>query len=149
MSFDIIAEPTVKCPKDAKPRRGRGFSREETSQAGLTIDDARKMGLIIDLRRKTVYPENIKALKQYTKDLQEIVAALAKEEVVVASKADDAVAELSSLRAVKASEAPLLADAGIKSFSDLAYCDIPKVAKKTGIDEERITAMVKAALKKV
>ncbi len=149
MSFDIIAEPTVKCPKDAKPRRGRGFSREETSQAGLTIDNARKMGLIIDLRRKTVYPENIEALKQYMTDLEEIVAALAKEEVVVASKADDAVAELSSLRAVKASEAPLLTDAGIKSFSDLAYCDIPKVAKKTGIDEERITAMVKAALKKV
>ncbi len=149
MSFDIIAEPTVKCPKDAKPRRGRGFSIEETSQAGLTIDNARKMGLIIDLRRKTVYPENIEALKQYTKDLEEIIAALAKEEVVVAASTDDAVAELSSLRAVKVSEAPLLADAGIKSFSDLAYCDIPKIAKKTGIDEERITAMVKAALKKV
>ena len=149
MSFDIIAEPTVKCPKDAKPRRGRGFSREETSQAGLTIDNARKMGLIVDLRRKSVYPENIEALKQYTKDLEEIIAALAKEEVVVAASTDDAVAELSSLRAVKVSEAPLLADAGIKSFSDLAYCDIPKIAKKTGIDEERITAMVKAALKKV
>ncbi len=149
MSFDIIAEPTVKCPKSAKPRRGRGFSREETSQAGLTIDNARKMGLIVDLRRKTVYPENIKALKQYTKDLEEIIAALAKEEVVVAASTDDAVAELSSLRAVKVSEAPLLAKAGIKSFSDLAYCDIPKIAKKTGIDEERITAMVKAALKKV
>lgn len=149
MSFDIIAEPTVKCPKDAKPRRGRGFSREETSQAGLTIDNARKMGLIVDLRRKTVYPENIEALKQYTKDLEEIIAALAKEEVVVAASTDDAVAELSSLRAVKVSEAPLLAKAGIKSFSDLAYCDIPKIAKKTGIDEERITAMVKAALKKV
>ena len=149
MSFDIIAEPTVKCPKSAKPRRGRGFSREETSQAGLTIDNARKMGLIVDLRRKTVYPENIEALKQYTKDLEEIIAALAKEEVVVAASTDDAVAELSSLRAVKVSEAPLLAKAGIKSFSDLAYCDIPKIAKKTGIDEERITAMVKAALKKV
>ena len=149
MSFDIIAEPTVKCPKSAKPRRGRGFSREETSQAGLTIDNARKMGLIVDLRRKTVYPENIEALKQYTKDLEEIIAALAKEEVVVAASTDDAVAELSSLRAVKVSEAPLLADAGIKSFSDLAYCDIPKIAKKTGIDEERITTMVKAALKKV
>ena len=149
MSFDIIAEPTVKCPKSAKPRRGRGFSREETSQAGLTIDNARKMGLIVDLRRKTVYPENIEALKQYTKDLEEIIAALAKEEVVVAASTDDVVAELSSLRAVKVSEAPLLAKAGIKSFSDLAYCDIPKIAKKTGIDEERITAMVKAALKKV
>ena len=149
MSFDIIAEPTVKSPKSAKPRRGRGFSREETSQAGLTIDDARKMGLIVDLRRKSVYPENIEALKQYMKDLEEIIDALAKEEKVVVSKPDGAIAELSALRAVKVSEAPLLVDAGIKSVSDLAYCDIPKVAKKTGIDEDRITAMVKAALKKV
>ena len=149
MSFEIIAEPKVKCPKTSRPRRGRGVSREETSQAGLTIDTARKMGLLVDLRRKSVYPENIEALKQYVKDLEEIIAALAKEEGVAASSTDDAAAELASLKAVKASEAPLLIDAGIKSISDLAYCDIPKVAKKTGIDEDRITAMVKAALKKV
>ena len=153
MSFEIIAEPTVKSPKISRPRRGRGFSRDETSQAGLTIDDARKMGLIVDLRRKSVYPENVEALKQYMKDLEEIIAALEKDAPAVAASSkvstDDAVAELASLRAVKASEAPLLVDAGIKSMSDLAYCDIPKIAKKTGIDEERITAMVKAALKKV
>jgi len=151
MSFDIIAEPTIKSPKSSRPRRGRGFSREETSQAGLTINDARKMGLIVDLRRKSVYPENIEALKQYMKDLEEIIAALDKDEgvTVAASSAGDAIAELSALRAVKVSEAPLLVDAGIKSISDLAYCDIPKVAKKTGIDENRITTMVKAALKKV
>jgi len=146
MSFEIIAEPKA---KSSEPRRGRGFSREETSQAGLTIDDARKMGLIVDLRRKSMYPENVEALKQYMKDLEEIIAALAKEEGIVASSSDDAVAELTSLKAVKASEAPLLFEAGIKSISDLAYCDITKVAKKTGIDEDRITAMVKAALKKV
>ena len=83
------------------------------------------------------------------KDLEEIIAALAKEEGKVAVASDKIAAELTSLRAVKASEAPLLIDAGIKSLEDLAYCDIPKVAKKTGIDEERIIAMSKAALKKV
>jgi large subunit ribosomal protein L13e len=149
MSFVIIAESTVKCPKTSRPKRGRGFSRGETSQAGLTVDDARKMGLIVDLRRTSIYPENIEALKQYMKDLEEIVAALAKEEGVAASRADDVVSDIASLKAVKASEAPLLFDAGIKSISDLAYCDIAKVAKKTGIDEDRVTAMVKAALKKV
>ena len=106
------------------------------------------MGVLVDLRRKTTHPENVKALKQYMKDLEELVAKLA-EEVVPVRGADDAVKELSSLRAVKVAEGKLLADAGILSFSDLAYCDISKVAKKTGIDEERITAMVKAALKKV
>jgi hypothetical protein len=149
MSFDIIAEPTVRSPKNAQPRRGRGFSREEIFQAGLTIVDGRKMGLIVDIRRKSVYPENVEALKQYMKDLEEIIAALAKEEGTAAIASDDIAAELSSLRAVKASEAPLLIKAGIKSMEDLAYCDIPKVAKKTGIDEKRIIAMSKAALKKV
>jgi hypothetical protein len=149
MSFDIIAEPTVKAPKDAKPRRGRGFSIEETVQSGLTVDDARKMGLLIDIRRRTAYPENVEALKQYQKDLEEFIAALVAEEGADADSAKKAVDELSSLRAVKPEEAELLAGAGIKTISDLAYCDIPKVAKKTSISEDRITEMVKAALKKV
>lgn len=149
MSFDIIAEPTVKSPKDAKPRRGRGFSIEETVQSGLTVDDARKMGLIVDIRRKTVYPENVEALKQYQKDLEAFVAALAAEEGAATATVAKAVDELSALKAVNADEAKLLAKAGIKTVTDLAYCDIPKVANKTGITEERITEMVKAALKKV
>ncbi|TFG34692.1 hypothetical protein EU527_01845 [Candidatus Thorarchaeota archaeon] len=154
MSFDIIAEPTVRCPKNARPRRGRGFSKEEALQAGLTIEDARKMGLIVDLRRRTVYPENIEGLKQYMKDLEKLIAALAEEEgvgtkVPTAARSSDAITELSSLRAIKTEEAKLLVSAGITSISDLAYCEIDKVVKKTGLDEDRITAMVKAALKKV
>jgi large subunit ribosomal protein L13e len=149
MSFDIIAESRVRSPRDGRPKRGRGFSREETTQAGLSIDEARQMGLIIDIRRKTAHPENVDALKQYMKDLEELASALAKEAEPVKVKAEAVVDDLASLRVVKQSEVPLLAKAGITTFEDLAYCDITKVAKKTGIDEERITAMVKAALKKV
>lgn len=154
MSFDIIAEPTVRNPENARPRRGRGFSKEETLQAGLTLEDARRMGLMVDLRRRTAYPENIKGLKQYMKDLEELIAKLAEEEVIaakapIAVSSSDAIAELSSLRSVKPEEAELLASAGITSISDLAYCEIDKISKKTGIDEDRIMAMVKAALKKV
>ncbi len=149
MSFDIIAEPTVKSPRDGRPKRGRGFSSEETVQAGLTIEEARRMGLIIDIRRKTVHTENIDALKQYQKDLEKLVASMAEETKPVKVKAAKPTDDLGSLRAVKQAEVPLLVKAGIKSFEDLAYCDITKVAKKSGIDEDRITAMVKAALKKV
>jgi large subunit ribosomal protein L13e len=149
MSFDIIAEPAVKSPKDAKPRRGRGFSIEETQQSGLTVDDARKMGLFVDIRRKTTYPENVEALKQYQKDLEDFIAALAKEEGSASATVAKAVDELSALKAVNADEAKLLATAGIKTVSDLAYCDISKTANKTGITEDRLTVMVKAALKKV
>jgi large subunit ribosomal protein L13e len=149
MSFDIIAEPTVKSPRDGRPKRGRGFSSEETAQAGLTIEEARRMGLIVDLRRKTVHQENVDALKQYIKDLEKLVKSLAEEEAPVKVKAAAPADDLGSLRAVKKDEVPLLVKAGIKTFEDLAYCDISKVANKTGIDEDRITAMVKAALKKV
>jgi len=82
----------------------------------------------------------------------DLVAELTKTEVAKpkrTKKDDKAAAELSSLRAVKKDEAEQLVAAGIKSIADLAYCDIDKVAKKTGIKEDRITAMVKAALKKV
>lgn len=148
MSFDIIAEPMVRAPKSAKPRRGRGFSREELNQAELTVKDARDIGVFVDVRRKTAYPENVEALKQYLDDLERIVAAL-EEETVPSVEIEDAVSELASLRSVKKAEAVLLADAGILSFEDLAYCEIDNVVKKTGIDEDRLTAMVKAALNKV
>ena len=149
MSFDIIAESIVKSPQDGRPKRGRGFSSEETAQAGLTIDEARRMGLIVDIRRKTVHQENVDALKQYIKDLEKLVESLAEEEAPAKAKVVAPADDLGSLRAVKKDEVPLLVKAGIKTFEDLAYCDISKVANKTGIDEDRITAMVKAALKKV
>ncbi|RDE13461.1 MAG: hypothetical protein C4K48_08110 [Candidatus Thorarchaeota archaeon] len=149
MSFDIIAEPAVKSPADARFRRGRGFSIEETVQSGLTVDDARKMGLLVDMRRRTAYPENIEALKQYQKDLEEFIKALAEEESAAAASAKKSVDGLSMLKSVTAEEAKLLTSAGVETISDLAYCDIAKVAEKTGITEDRITQMVKAALKKV
>ncbi|MFX1604735.1 MAG: ribosomal protein L13e [Promethearchaeota archaeon] len=149
MSYDIIAEPMVRSPRDGRPKRGRGFSREETVQAGLTIDEARRMGLIVDLRRKTAHPENVDALKQYIKDLEKLVESLADEAKPAKAKVATPTDDLGSLRAIKKDEVPLLVKAGIKTFEDLAYCDITKVAKKTGIKEDRITAMVKAALKKV
>lgn len=149
MSFEIIPEANIRAPKDARPRRGRGFSAEEAIQAGLTVDTARQMGLMVDLRRRTAYPENVEALKQYQKDLEEFVAALAKEEGEIKTEKIDSVAELSALRGVNADEAKILIAAGIKTVSDLAYCDIAKTSKKTGIEEDRITSMVKTALKKV
>jgi len=149
MVFDIIAEPAVKSPADARFRRGRGFSIEETVQSGLTVDDARKMGLLVDMRRGTAYPENIEALKQYQKDLEEFIKALADEESAAAASAKKSADGFSKLKSVTAEEAKLLTSAGVETISDLAYCDITKVAAKTGITEDRLTEMVKTALKKV
>ncbi len=147
MSFDVTAEPFVKSPNDAKPRRGRGFTSGELKDAGLSIKEARDMGLLVDVRRKTNHPENVEILKNYVKEMEQLVEAILAEEEAKPT-ISDAIAELSSLKVVKKADAEALAAAGITTLEDLAYCEIDKVAKKSGIDEERLTAMVKAALKK-
>lgn len=52
--------------QDGKQRSGKGFSKGEVSKADLTVMDARKIGLSVDLRRGTVHDENVEAIKAYT-----------------------------------------------------------------------------------
>jgi large subunit ribosomal protein L13e len=147
MSFDITPEPVVRAPKDKRPRIGRGFSQKEIEAADLTIPETRDMGLIVDLRRRTLHEENVEALKNYVAEIDDIIEAMSLEEP--ATDVATAIDELSSIRGVSKANAETLAGAGILTISDLAYCDIEKTANKTGIDEDKITSMVKAALKKV
>jgi len=148
MSPDIGIVPTVESPRTVQPRKGRGFSVNEVAQAELTVKAARSMGLIVDLRRKTSHENNIEALKQYMKDnVSTSPARPTRVAPIVETEAG--ISELTTLRSVRKADAEKLAKAGIRSLSDLAYCEIAKVAKKTGIEEDRLALMVKAALKKV
>ena len=56
-------------PKILKPngkqRNGRGFSPEELKKAGLNPTEAPRLGLPVDLRRKTAHDENVQAIKAY------------------------------------------------------------------------------------
>jgi hypothetical protein len=148
MSPDIRIEPTVESSRTFQPRKGRGFSIDEITQTELTVKAARSLGLIVDLRRKTSHEENVEALKQYLKDVGKRVVRKPVEQAAPA-EADSVIAELMTIRAVKKADALKLSKAGVKSLSDLAYCEIGKVSKKTGIEEDRLAVMVKAALKKV
>lgn len=130
------------------PRRGRGFSRREIKEANLSIGETRRFGLIIDLRRKSFYEDNVEVLKAYAEEMKQLLSVVAEKPTPSEAK-ESAIAELSVLKAVTKSQAELLVNAGIVTIEDLAYCEIEKVAKKTGIDEDKITKMVKGALKKV
>jgi len=50
--------------KKGEARKGKGFSRSELREAGLDSKLALKLGILIDLRRKTKHEENVKGLKQ-------------------------------------------------------------------------------------
>jgi len=48
-------------------RVGRGFSAGELKEAGLTIKKARKLGLPIDRRRRSIHEYNVNRLKEILK----------------------------------------------------------------------------------
>jgi ribosomal protein L13E len=47
-----------------KTRRAKGYSAEEVKQANLNVRSARKLGLLVDKRRNTVYEENVESIKK-------------------------------------------------------------------------------------
>lgn len=51
-------------------RIGRGFSKGELKEVGLDVKKARKLGLYIDERRRSIHKENIEMLKEFIKDLK-------------------------------------------------------------------------------
>jgi large subunit ribosomal protein L13e len=60
---------SAKVPKQLdKQRMGRGFSRDELKDAGTNPKEALRLGLLVDLRRKTKHEENVKTLKTFLKE---------------------------------------------------------------------------------
>ena len=52
-------------------RVGRGFSVGELKAAGITLDTARRLGIYIDKRRKSVHEENVETLKKLLEEARE------------------------------------------------------------------------------
>jgi len=51
--------------RQRKSRKGKGFSRGELKEVGLSLKQALKLGIQIDPRRSTKHGENVKTLKTY------------------------------------------------------------------------------------
>ncbi len=50
---------------DGRQRVGKGFSREELKKAGINLQEARRIELPIDFRRRTAHDENVEKVKTY------------------------------------------------------------------------------------
>jgi large subunit ribosomal protein L13e len=57
--------------KGRRAREGKGFSKEELKEAGLTPGEAKRLGIPVDTRRKTKYGDNVETLKEYLKEAKE------------------------------------------------------------------------------
>jgi large subunit ribosomal protein L13e len=55
--------------KDRKQRFGKGFSREELRNAGLSLTEALKLRIPVDSRRRTTYEENVEAVKAFRESI--------------------------------------------------------------------------------
>ncbi|MCX8193345.1 MAG: ribosomal protein L13e [Nitrososphaeria archaeon] len=55
-----------------RQRIGRGFSINEVKVVGLTIREARRLGLYIDERRRSKRDENIEILRNYLSSIRRL-----------------------------------------------------------------------------
>lgn len=58
--------------KGSERRGGRGFSREELKKAGVSLRQALRIGLPVDVRRRTAHDENVKLVKQRLRSLKTV-----------------------------------------------------------------------------
>jgi ribosomal protein L13E len=57
-------KPEILTPS-GKQRSGKGFSLEELKKAGLNKAEAKKLEILVDIRRRTAHDQNVEVLKAY------------------------------------------------------------------------------------
>ena len=60
--------------QNGKQSVGRGFSLNELAKAGLTRQDAKKIGIPLDVKRKSVHEENVECICAHAKEAKEQAA---------------------------------------------------------------------------
>ena len=61
--------PTI-TKQNGKQSIGRGFSRTELEKAGVNKQQAKQMGLPVDLKRKSEHDENVETIKAHAQKAQ-------------------------------------------------------------------------------
>ncbi|WP_456474957.1 ribosomal protein L13e [Candidatus Pyrohabitans sp.] len=129
--------PVVK--KSGGKRKGRGFSLRELQKAGIAPLLARKLGIAVDKRRKSLRQENIEMLKRIA----------AEKPVQKKEEKKEKIVKLEDIKGVGPKKVEQFAKAGIKTANELLKADLAEVSKKSGISVKVLERLVKEAEKLV
>lgn len=167
----MFMEAQVKKQIDIRP--GKGFSLSEIQKSGLTVLQARKLGLYVDPRRKTLHEFNVKALEVFIKERQKqleevVVEEPVKEEKkrkkekkkekkveekpkekklkkVKPEKEEKITTDVTEIKGVGKKKAEELKAAGISTVGDLIKADTEELAAATSFTAEYIEKLKEKA----
>ena len=70
--------------QNGKQSIGKGFSLNELKEAGLNRQDAKKIGIPLDIKRKSLHDENVACIKAHAEKVKTEAAAKPKPKTQVA-----------------------------------------------------------------
>jgi predicted flap endonuclease-1-like 5' DNA nuclease len=133
-----------------RSREGKGFSRSELKQAGLSFRQALKLEIPADVRRSSEHEENVTALKTYLggelkresppQDAAE-TTNLREERM----REREAVVDITEVKGIGPKLSEKLAEAGIKNANELASSSPKEIAEAIGSSEERASNLIEEA----
>jgi len=110
-------------------RFGKGFSRDELKAVGLSVKQALKMGIPVDVRRSTMHEENVEALKSFLA------------ETMKGKKTFD----LRKVPGIGEKRAQQLKDIGIDSVEKLAKSSPKVLSEKLRVSEKTASRWISSA----
>ena len=131
-------------------RAGRGFSRGELREVNLSVKEALKLGIPVDIRRSTVHDENIDVLKSFLAETLQAKKSLTSEAVVHAkerkrSKEVKVTHNLTQVPGIGEKRAQQLKIMGIDSIEKLAEADPKELSKKLKVSEKSVSKWISNA----
>jgi len=113
-----------------KSRKGKGFSRGELKEVGLSLKQALKLGIQIDARRSSKHGENVKTLKTY----------LSKE-----VPTPETLVGLTEVKGISQKRFEQFKAIGIDSVKKLAESHPEEIAEKLGVSEKTSSRWIENA----
>ncbi len=133
-------------------RTGRGFSKGELKEVNLSIKEALKLGIPVDVRRSTRHDENIEILKSFLAENLQVKKSAKPAEAVSdikvrkkRNKEVKTISNLTQLQGIGEKRAQQLRNLGIDSIEKLAKADPKEISENLRVSEKLVSKWISDA----